>query len=115
MTTVNAIADSMSEQELVDVIVELAQVLHLRVHHCRAARTSSEWCTPIQGTPGFVDFVVAGPGGVVFAELKSSIGKLTRDQLVWVGVLDAFVWRPCDWLSGAVETELRRIARKAAS
>ena len=52
--------------------------------------------------PGFPDLVIAGHGRVIFAELKSEKGKLSKDQQAWLQLLsDAgekwFVWRPSDW------------------
>lgn len=60
--------------------------------------------------PGFPDLtlVKAGDastngGGVIFAELKSEDGKLTKEQKKWKDVLEAcpgvryFLWRPDDY------------------
>jgi len=52
---------------------------------------------------GFPDLVLARPGcPLVLAELKTSTGKLTEEQMVWMSILQhtpgvtAVVWRPAD-------------------
>jgi hypothetical protein len=106
-------ADAMTEQELLDAIIELAQLLKLKVHHCRPARTSTGWCTPIQGTPGFPDLVIAGALGCLFREVKSATGRCTTEQSVWLALLpDGEVWTPKEWRSGLIERELRQISAR---
>lgn len=92
----------MTEGQLLRNVVDLCAWLGLRVHHCRPARTASGWRTPIQGDVGFPDLVVAGEGGVVFAELKSRTGRLSAGQQVWRDVLLGsgqvwLLWQPSDW------------------
>lgn len=101
----------MSEAELVDAIIELCMYLRLRVCHFRPALTAKGYRTAIQGHSGYPDLTIAGPGGVLFREVKSDKGKLTKDQLVWLALLGADVYRPCDWMSGRVERELKAISR----
>jgi hypothetical protein len=64
---------------------------------------------------GFPDWVFAGPGGVLFRELKTARGRLTVTQVMWrrtlrEGGADVDVWRPEDLLSGRVARELAAIA-----
>jgi hypothetical protein len=110
-----ALADSMSEQELVDVIIETCGHLHLKVAHFRPAMTAQGMRTAMQGDVGFPDLVIADPRGHLFRECKSATGHLTTAQSVWLGLLsnvaDAGVWVPQDWRSGLIEKELRGIAR----
>lgn len=53
--------------------------------------------------PGFPDLVLVRPPAVVFAELKSTHGRLTRPQQTWLDALsqcqdvEACLWRPSDW------------------
>ena len=59
--------------------------------------------------PGFPDCVFLLPPGqqhqgrLVFAELKSRIGKLTAEQALWINLLqkvsgiECYLWRPGDW------------------
>jgi hypothetical protein len=120
LTTVNAVADFMSEQELVDVIIELCGDFHLKVADFRPAQTAQGWRTAVQGDGvGYPDLTIVGPRGVLFREVKSSSGRLTTAQAVWVGLLgnvaDAGVWVPADWRSGLIELELRGISRRLSS
>jgi hypothetical protein len=59
----------------------------------------------MQGDPGFPDLVLARRGRVIFAELKSEKGHLTKEQASWLGHLssvrgtiapEVYEWRPSD-------------------
>lgn len=109
-----------SEAALLRQVMQLCQLLHLSVHHCRPARTAHGWRTPIQGDSGFPDLVIAGPQGVLFRELKGSRGRLAAHQQQWCDVLvaaghDWGMWRPRDLKSGRVEAELKQVAGRAPS
>lgn len=110
----------MTEPQLQVSILDLAKHLHLLVHHCRPAiMRSGKWATPIQGNAGFCDLVLAGPGGVVFAELKSENTQPTDAQMRWLGTLEAagaevYLWRPKDWESGEIQQVLARLAKPKA-
>jgi hypothetical protein len=60
------------------------------------------WKTPLQGHAGFPDLVLAhNTRGVLFAELKSDIGRVSTLQKAWHETLSAagaevHVWRPKD-------------------
>lgn len=63
-------------------------------HHVRDSRGCD---------PGFPDCCLAKPGRLIFAELKTSKGKLTQEQAVWLDVLrhtiphlEVYCWRPQD-------------------
>lgn len=64
---------------------------------------------------GWPDWVILGPGGSLFRELKSERGTLSVDQrrvgsmLARAG-LDWAVWRPSDLFSGLIAAQLSRIA-----
>lgn len=63
---------------------------------------------------GFPDLLIAGPHKVVFRELKSEGGNLSREQQRWrVQLLaagcDYGIWRPVHW-PGVIRTELWHIA-----
>lgn len=65
---------------------------------------------------GFPDLVIVGPGGTIFAELKSTTGKVSAAQQEWHTRLNesgatAYVWRPEDW--DDIERILKALARKA--
>lgn len=101
----------MTEQELLDAVVDLAHVGGWLVHHQRPAMNRrGQWASHVQGDPGFPDLVLAHPTrGVIFAELKSEKGRLSTAQNAWLDVLDCnpvthypiavYVWRPSDWES----------------
>lgn len=47
---------------------------------------------------------LTSPGRLIFAELKSAQGKLTKEQALWLDLLrhsvpgvEVYVWRPSDW------------------
>lgn len=106
-------AAHMSEDDFLGHVLALTAGLRLLAHHCRPARLADgTWRTPIQGDAGFVDLVVAGPRGVLFRELKSEKGALSRVQTTWIDTLaaagaDVGTWRPHDLLDGTVLAELR--------
>src|ERR1035441_3225792 len=63
---------------------------------------------------GFPDLVIAGRW-VVYRELKRQTEKPTKTQREWIAALEAAgadvgVWRPSDWLSGRVQSELAALA-----
>lgn len=61
---------------------------------------------------GLPDLILFGHGRVLWVELKRQSGRLTkaqegfRDALLENGA-EWFCWKPSDWLSGAIERELR--------
>ena len=64
---------------------------------------------------GYPDLVCVGPGGVLYRELKTMRGRVTKAQDEWLCALtfagaDAQVWRPVDLLSGHIARELAAIA-----
>ena len=53
-------------------------------------------------TRGWPDLVLARGGRVLFRELKTDIGRVSKEQVWWIEQLtaagaDAKVWRPADW------------------
>lgn len=61
--------------------------------------------------PGFPDWVIAGKNGVLYRELKSESGRVSRAQNRWIARLresgqDVDVWRPADLKSGRITREL---------
>lgn len=101
MTRPNPLA--LSEASFQSVIIGLARTLGWRVHHTRPAQIRpGRWATPITGDAGFPDLVLTHPHrGTIFAELKTSIGRLSDAQVEWLAALnasgaEAYVWRPTD-------------------
>jgi len=108
--TIRALLDTaMTEAQFQDTVIELAQRMGWRVAHFRPARTDKGWRTPVSADgKGFPDLVLIRGGFIIFAELKSSSGKLTIDQRLWLMDLrkaqqgapfsvSVRVWRPGDW------------------
>jgi len=107
---------TISERELEEQVMTAARYLGWRVAHFRAGMTSRQyrdktgglknrWVTPVAGDgAGFPDLVLVNPAQhrVIWAELKSDIGRITSGQQKWLDDLRAsgqevYVWRPGDW------------------
>jgi hypothetical protein len=104
----------MTEAVLQEAIIECARTLGWLVYHTHDSRHSAK---------GFPDLALVRDGRLVFAELKAEGKNPTLDQEAWllelrtVGTLarphnegprvQAFLWRPDDWLSGRIESILR--------
>lgn len=79
----------MTEKQLQQTIVDLCRWLRLRVYHTYDSRRSE---------PGWPDLVIVG-NSVLYAELKSDRGRVSREQQEWHDILTAagaevHVWRP---------------------
>ena len=134
MTTMDAltpaqlvIARAMNEADLTAHVVAAARQLDWLCHHCRPARTGDgSWRTPIQGDVGFPDLCLARDGRVLFCELKREGKRPDAAQMAWAwalignedddggfpsamgnGAVSYRVWRPSDWVSGAILAVLR--------
>ncbi len=65
---------------------------------------------------GFPDWVIVGPGGIIFRELKGEATRVSKQQLQWLAALakvgqDAAVWRPTDLYSGRIAAELAQLTQ----
>ncbi len=94
---------AMTEKALHEAVEELATHLGWGHYHTYDSRRSKA---------GFPDLVL-WRGRVLFIELKSTKGNLRRDQDDTLQQLAAahahvHIWRPIDWISGAIEHELGR-------
>lgn len=77
-------------------VIDLAKVNRWRLYHAYDSRRSAA---------GFPDLVLVRPPRLIFAELKTAKGRLTREQGGWLTDLGAlalpgvevYVWRPDDW------------------
>lgn len=96
----------MSEDDLEDAVRGLLRIHRLYGFHCRDARQSYG--------PGFPDWCIISPKGVLWRELKSQTGELkssqrrVRDLLLAAGE-DWSLWRPSDLRSGKIEAQLLRL------
>ena len=75
-------------------IVILAEYLKWKVFHTYDSRRSIG--------AGFPDLVMARHDRLIFAELKTATGRLSKKQKEWGATLDQteaeyYVWRPEDW------------------
>ena len=97
----------MTEGQLSAEIKKLAKLYRWRACHFRPGRTDKGWRTPIEGDPGFPDWVMCreeadGSVRMVIAELKSEVGIVSPKQRVWLNMLkrisglEVYVWRPSD-------------------
>ena len=111
---------SVRESELEGNVIELAQLLGWKVAHFRpAVLPSGRWATHMRGDKGYPDLTLAKRKRLILAELKRTGEDPTPEQEGWLEVLGsvpgvkAVVWRTEDWVSGAIEAELRAAPARA--
>ena len=76
-----------SEKDFLEQVIDLAHVFGWKVAHFRPAKTEHGWRTAIQADgKGFPDLVMvhAEKKRLIFAELKSEIGKPSPEQGEWL-------------------------------
>jgi hypothetical protein len=107
-----------SEKDFQAAVVRFAKLTGWRVQHTRTVQIRpGVWATPVQGHSGFPDLVLAHPTrGLLFVELKTIGGRLSKDQKDWLIVLseasaEVYVWYPSDW--PAIEERLQRDPKEA--
>ena len=100
----------MIEAELQREVQAAADLRGLLWHHCPHA----ELC---KGKRGFPDLIIAGPRGLLVAELKSATGETTveQDAWGWTIVKPAVppryrLWNPRHWEEAVIHRELDSIA-----
>lgn len=103
----------LSEKQFQHQVEHLAHVFGWRVFHALPAQNSrGRWLTAQSGDVGFPDLVLAHPSkGVIFAELKTQIGRVSVSQRIWLNTLEAagaetYIWRPSDFDS--IKTRLQK-------
>lgn len=101
--------------ELIRLIMSHVQLVRVLAYHHPDSRL-----LPAGAARGFPDLVMVGPGGVLFREVKGDYDTLSPNQRLWGRRLrfagaDWAEWRPCDWRSGRIRAEIRRIAGPSAS
>jgi len=85
-------------------VIMLAKLHGWLVMHTRAVEIRpGVWKTPLTGHPGFPDLVLCHQRGrgLIFAELKSDMGRLSDSQELWLQAINEngaehVVWRPKD-------------------
>ena len=92
-----------NERQFQTAVIELARWEGWMVYHPLPAQNArGTWRTAQAGDNGFPDLVLAHPErGVIFAELKTAIGRPTPNQTLWLDTLtaagvEAYLWRPSD-------------------
>lgn len=107
----------MNEKQLQQAVLDCATALGWRHFHTFDSRRSD---------PGFPDLVLARvPDRLLFVELKSETGRMSREQAEWIsdlliialsidaqfddgyGPMHVQVWTPEQWDDGTIERALR--------
>lgn len=101
-----AAADAMLEAVLQARVEALCKQFGVRHYHTYNSRRSPS---------GWPDSAMVGPCGFMVRELKRQREKPTPTQQAWLDDLqragiNAGVWRPADFISGRVQTEIAAIA-----
>jgi hypothetical protein len=97
----------MKESDFKNQLISIATMYGWRVHHdLPSMNAQGRYRTAIQGHAGFPDIVFVkandrGVGGIIFAELKTQIGRLDIAQKEWLEEIrlaggEWYVWRPSD-------------------
>lgn len=93
----------MKESYFQSQVIMLAKLHGWLVMHTRAVEIRpGVWKTPLSGHAGFPDLVLAHSfRGIIYAELKSDIGRVSPLQTKWLETLacngaEVHVWRPKD-------------------
>jgi hypothetical protein len=100
-----------TEAQLSAYVSEQASSRGLLAYHLDAARRRFN-----SSSVGFPDWVIAGPSGILFRELKSQDGRITPDQRYWGDILNYAggnwgIWRPDDAASGIICAELDALTK----
>lgn len=94
-----------SEAGFQKAVIDLARLNGWMVAHFRTAMNrDGTWVTPVAADgKGFPDLVLVHPiRGVLFRELKTDRGQVSKEQALWINYLgvaraNVTVWRPRDW------------------
>ena len=104
----------MKESTFQSSVIMLAKLHGWLVMHTRAVEIRpGVWKTPLQGHAGYPDLtLVHSFRGIIFAELKSDIGRISSTQKAWHDKIreaggEIYVWRPKD-----LDQISTRLARK---
>jgi hypothetical protein len=97
----------MTEAELAQHVQRLAHSYGIRAVHMPDSRR-------VIGGAGMPDWILLGPNGLIWRELKSEEGQLSGSQILFHRELAAAgqnvgTWRPAAYTAGYIQTELRAI------
>jgi hypothetical protein len=98
----NAAASVTSERSFQVSVVTLARLRGWRLAHFRAAWTPNGYRVAMSGDIGYPDLTMTRDGRLIFAELKTTTGRLRPDQVLWINALretlaEVYVWTPASW------------------
>ncbi len=91
-----------SEADWERTLVQLARLNGWKVAGFRTAQVGKSWQTPVRhDAKGWPDLVLVRDR-VMFVELKTDTGRLSKEQDAWIRMLEeagqeVYVWRPSDW------------------
>src|SRR5215472_4629423 len=107
---------TMTENELLTNVIDLAHAFKWRVAHFRSVPVKHGerviYQTPVQADgAGFPDLVLVRDR-VLFVELKSATGRTSVAQQDWLFALsgaeaECHIWYPRQWADGTIEEALR--------
>jgi hypothetical protein len=92
----------MLEKDFATQVEHLLDLGGWRWTHFRPAlRKSGTYSTPLAGDKGFPDYCAVRDGRLIFAEIKSTNGRASREQIAWLEDLGAagvstYLWHPED-------------------
>ena len=95
-------AQLMLEAQFQAQVIQLARINGWKVFHpAKMQSRDGAWRTALQGDKGWPDLVLAHKDrGLIVAELKSDVGKVSFEQQAWLTHLapwaEVHVWRPRD-------------------
>ena len=95
-------SDLVREADFQAAVIELARLCGWRVAHFHDSRRQvGGKLVGDKDAAGFPDLVMVRLGELLFVELKSAKGGLTRLQWAWMDdlsrVAECYTWRPADW------------------
>lgn len=90
--TTASMPPNLTEKQFGLVVEDICKWLRLPYYHTWNSQHSA---------PGWPDYVIVGPSGVIYVELKSQNGRVTKNQDEWLRILadagqEVHVWRPSD-------------------
>lgn len=97
------LAQHMTEKDLSDTVAQIAKIHGWIGYHTHDSRRSN---------PGFPDWCFTRNGRTLFVELKTSKGKATAVQMIWLEALaktpgvECYLWRPESLRSGEINQAL---------
>jgi hypothetical protein len=96
------------------------------IHQAAGMGLLAHWCQDSRKClgRGFPDLMFAGPGGIGFAEVKTSDGDTSAEQDLWLWTLAKHIrpplhvsplqfvrlWQPSDFWNGTVDNDLGSLA-----